>query len=245
MLLKEQKHKNLNRRYYHGRIKNFEEDKKVFHEFYLTTKKEYSFPYACRGGIIEEYRLKETSDIFNMNCYSDEKAFRDKCNKMCPDLLKYIPHLKNYDWISANGKFLRQMFIQIIRELGYDGYFNKEIDEMVLESYHKEGIYKFSNLTHSPAVALFNKDKLIKLNQYNIEDMVDLEYEKNLVEQKAYIFLLKDRAYPPRKFLQNMWNITYGITAKEILSIFQNITDEKLENKERVLKETIDFYSHR
>ena len=77
MLISEQKHKNRNRKYYHGKIID-----KLGKEFYLTTKFVYALIYT-EGllGEVQEYTLKQTADIFNMKCKTDEGLLRKYCQK--------------------------------------------------------------------------------------------------------------------------------------------------------------------
>lgn len=246
MIFKEQKHKNLNRKYYHGKIKDFQEDKKVYEEFYLTTKKEYAFPYACRGGVVEEYQLKEVADIFNMNCLTDERKFFVYCRQNFPYAISDIPVLKSNDWCKIGGTEYRQSLINIIKELGYDGYFNFEIDKEIIDSYHKNGLYRYSNIhINSPAIAVFNKDILIKKDEYPIESLVDKDYERCFVKNNALESLSKSKDYSLEKFLNKMLNLTYAIDEEEIIEIFEKITDEDINKHLKVIKETIEFYSNR
>lgn len=140
MLISEQKHTNLNRIYYHGKIKNRKEN---LEEFYLTTKFAYAFLYSSgyMYGEIEEYKLKKVANIFNARCVTDEGNLRKFCQKKAPNILKYIDLLKENDWMKIRDPSLRQDLIFIIKFLGYDGYFNFEIDEKALEDLHnKENI---------------------------------------------------------------------------------------------------------
>lgn len=68
MILEEQRYTNLNRIYYHDQIPNFDNEKRKFKEFYLTTRFLYSLSYAFdenhNFGKIEFYKLKKRIKYF-------------------------------------------------------------------------------------------------------------------------------------------------------------------------------------
>ena len=59
MILKEQIYSNKRKIYYHGRKLNSNSSERLFDEFYITPRLEYSFPYAERNGIIEAYQFNK------------------------------------------------------------------------------------------------------------------------------------------------------------------------------------------
>lgn len=80
MILSEQKFSNLNRIYYHGQIPNFKDGLKIFKEIYLSTSLLYSMSYAYDDfhnfGKIEEFKLKNSLNIFNTKSKTDEGNLR-------------------------------------------------------------------------------------------------------------------------------------------------------------------------
>ena len=181
MLISEQKHKNKNRKYYHGKVVD-----KLGNEFYLTTRFAYALIYTDGLlGEVQEYTLKQTADIFNMKCKTDEGLLRKYCQKYESSLLKYLDHLKNNDWTSFSNPQLKFIFIDSIRNLGYDGFFNFEIDKVVLQRLHSNLRFQFDFYQGSPAVAVFNKDILLLQKTWN----------KNNFEEKRYSALAERLRY--------------------------------------------------
>lgn len=77
MILGEQKYKNRNRIYYHGFQKDFDESKKLFDGFYLTTSKLYAAVYAKRDGFIKAYRLKDENKEYESKVAEAKKIVKE------------------------------------------------------------------------------------------------------------------------------------------------------------------------
>ena len=233
-ILSEQKYKNKNRIYYHGKVKDFDEDKSKFEEFYLSTRKEYAFKYAKRDGIIEAYCLKNEANIFNMKCSSDEAAFRKFCQVNYPKGLSFIDNMKSDDWCSlaVGGDKTKEALVRIIKVLNYDGFFNYEIDKIGLDFLHKIGNYSFTaSDIKSPSIAIFNKNILQKVNEEKIEDCIDKDKEIEKIKDEYFAALLIHPDFDKNIFIKNMFNATFSLSKDDIISIINNFSDkEKEEN---------------
>lgn len=170
MILKEQRHANLSRSYYRG-LRDRNPAARQYDEIYLTTKFSYALAYAGVDGTVEEYLLKDMADIFNMRCRTDEDRLRKHCQGKArlKFYLKSFERLKDNDWAGAfDYPHERQRLLDAIKALGYDGYFNFEIDR---DCFHKyRGLPGFSFIESdisSPAVALFSGSALIKKAEYS------------------------------------------------------------------------------
>lgn len=136
----EQKYTNLNRKYFHGQSKQNTPPHQF--EYYLTTKFDYAFNYAYGYlGEVIEYNLKQIADIFNANSKKDAAVLRNFCKKYYPDFIPYIELLKTNDWSKIRSSEDKRNLIEIVKDLGYDGYFNWEIDDKILDEYHRYNIY--------------------------------------------------------------------------------------------------------
>jgi len=236
MTLNEQWLKKHKRIYYHGFEKNYDDTLRNFkNEFYLTTKIDYAISYAQRGGKITSYVLNENVNIFNMRDKYDEGNFRKYCQKNMPQNLKYIDFLKDNDWASPKigGDFKRQVFIDAIRNLGYDGYFNFEIDEDGLEYIHRLGLYKHIDRDlRSPSIALFNTDFITEIETVPVESLVDknkeIEYVKDIAASKKL-----DMTFNEDYFVKRILQSTLSLTEDEIIDIADNITSEDLKESLR------------
>lgn len=231
MLISEQKYTNLNRIYYHGKIKGRKEN---LEEFYLTTRFAYAFIYSTgyMYGEVEEYKLRKTANIFNAKCIPDESALRKFCQKNAPNILKYIELLKENDWMKIRDPALRQDLIVIIKSLKYDGYFNFEIDKKALRDLHDEGIYSYDNFKHSPSVGIFNINSLEKLqvwNKNNFEQNKAFTEFHNLEisEVKEDILFEKSKTVDAKE-IYNKVKVKYSsLTYTEIMDLIENTTLEE------------------
>lgn len=231
MLISEQKYSNKNRLYYHGKIKDFDASKSSFEELYLTTKKTYALPYAGRNGVVEVYHLKDEANIFNMKSFKDEAAFRKFCQTYRPDFLWSIDLLKERDWASIGGDELRNSFIEIVRFLKYDGYFNYEIDEQGRKSLHKIGIFKFKkDDLHSPAIAIFNKNKVEKIDELRVSDIVDHSEELKYVRDEMLNSAISKK-FSIEYFKKIMMSQTITVSEDDIDNIRSQITQKDLNDR--------------
>ncbi len=233
MLISEQKHKNKNRKYYHGKVTD-----KPGKEFYLTTRFAYALIYT-EGllGEVQEYTLKQTADIFNMKCKTDEGLLRKYCQKYESGLLKYLDHLKNNDWTSFSNPQLKFTFIDIIRNLGYDGFFNFEIDKVALQRLHSNLRFQFDFYQGSPAVAVFNKDILVLRKTWS----------KNNFEDNSEFQELKKEELDIIETINLDWQ-SQGKSKKEILDYLRKrtLTVKPLEIQELLVdypQDTLKIYN--
>lgn len=176
--ISEQRHSNLRREYYHG-FHALDPALKSCEEFYLTASFIYAASYAGRKGKVEVYHLKRAANIFNLRCESDFNALQEKVSF---DLSK----LRDGDWLSFFKGSLRERreLLDIIESLGYDGYFNKEVDRELVKHSVAAGCEADLKLLSSPSVGIFNKDCLEKVetvsdirSDFRVKRYIDLELD--------------------------------------------------------------------
>lgn len=194
MLLYEQKAKKLHRRYYHGQIAGYDKLRRHYDEFYLSTRFEYALFYAYDRdhsfGRVTSYCLKENADIFNMRDARDEAAIRKYLQAHRQRWLRYIEDLKDNDWSAVlNVDEERNELVSIIKDLGYDGYFNYEIDKDTIDEIHSRGIFAYNDLlAKSPAIAVFNSGILLEIESWT-KDTVERnpDFVKFRDKEKRYV----------------------------------------------------------
>lgn len=186
MLLNEQKHKNLYRSYFKGYRKDYDKNKSYFKDInFYTTSPLYALFYAEKNGIVSEYKLKNEVDIFNARSKNDfyklHKYINDNHISISYDL---INRLKNEDWVYVlNGDENRQIILNILILLGYDGFFNFEFTKNAKKFFRENywPIYSLPTTDSNPAVGAF-KNIFIHINDYyDINNL--LEYNE-IVEFK-------------------------------------------------------------
>ena len=230
MLISEQKYANKNRLYYRGLADN-DKSSKFYKETYLTTRLIYALAYSFGlKGVVEVYRLKDTANIFNMRFKTDEGNLRKFCQEH--KMSKYLKHfetLKNNDWLRVLGED-RQKLINAIKSMGYDGYFNSEIDESRYEELKNSSFCNFSALqVKSPSVAIFNLDKSCEMVAvYNSKEDFEKSSEIKEIKQQQKDHIIRSAAY------------FAGKTEEEIFYLLRRriitLTDEEIRNDIKKLK---------
>lgn len=242
MIISEQKYTNKNRLYYRG-ISEYDESLKQFKETYLTTRLSYALAYSFGlKGNVEVYRLKETANIFNMRSKTDEANLRKWChlNSCYSDLLKYIDKLKNNDWLDIS-ETKRGKLIQLIKTMGYDGYFNFEIDRSRYEALKDKCYCYFSTLqVNSPSVAIFNINKSCeKVAVYRTKEDFEKMPEIKEIRQQEKDYIIKNINNfkgSDEEIFTTLRQRILTLTDKELLEVIKIANTE--ENKEKQLKES-------
>lgn len=180
MALQEQTYRGHKRIYYQGRAPDFDESKRTFKDvFYLTTSIVYAVSYAGEKGNISSYVLKKDLNIFNAKSKQDYNKIKDVLSN---DLISYLDRLADEDWVFEDNLFeqtTKIKFIKIIKSLGYDGFFNYEVDKKFLRRMKKSPYWDFMNkvMIDNPSIGVFDESNLIK-----VDDNIDFKSENSYKE---------------------------------------------------------------
>ena len=233
MLIKEQKYSNKNRFYYRG-LRKEDLSYKKFDEIYLTNNFIYALAHSKISGTVNVYTLKETANIFNMKSKSDEGKLRKYCQKnpLLKNYTYFFEKLKDNDWsYTLKGDYARQFLIEAIKKLGYDGYFNYEIDKEYYDEIKKYDWAGYSSLSvHSPSVCIFNEDSLIKVDSLSGDKLLKSDFIKKIKKSEEEV--IKSNI---KFFIEN----TFKVLRNRILTL----SDEELKdaikkyNKPEIIKE--------
>lgn len=242
MILDEQKHKNLYRRYYHGRIKGYDSSKANFKGWsYLTTQPMYAYFYAKGGGRVSEFVLKNDIDVFNANCDTDFYKLKRYAIKNDVTWLNYdiIERLKTKDWsyvLKVDDK--RSEVLDILKDLGYDGFFNYGYSDKIQKEL-SSNLGTEVLLPNEPAIGVLDKTAFTLARYYDsLEDLLTLDKAKEFKEQERAGFL---------KMSSDLLKIgkQNGLSDERIKEICMNtktLTLTKLE-LEKVVDECIDDFN--
>lgn len=157
MVFNEQKYKNKQRKYYHGTP--FDKLNKSLDRFgclFLTTYFPYAVEYSKideKGtfGHVFEFKIKEPLNIFNIKSSMDNFKLQKNVSS---DLYALA---KTNNWLADRQRgHLRGELLNQIKLLGYDGFFDKEVDD--------------HELYDNPTVGIFYLEKLLNTNVYNHPD---------------------------------------------------------------------------
>lgn len=181
MLIQEQFHKNLYRSYFRGYVDGYDKKKAIFKNFsYYTTSPLYALYYAkkYKNWTVSEYRLKDQVNIFNTRSKKDFFAL----HKYLIDnnehyFISKIEDLKHRDWSGLLGDEKREELLNIIKHLGYDGFFNFEYDKklknIITYIYRSDD---FPKTDMNPAIGVINDNIFIKVKDYNsLKELLSLD----------------------------------------------------------------------
>ncbi len=192
MLLNEQLYKNFYRPYFRGQRKDWDIGKANFkNESYFTTSPFYAYFYAKgeENGVVVEYRLNNNINIFNLKSKKDyftlHKFLVDSNeNKM----LKCLDDLKNNDWtFIIGGDDKRAELLDIIKKLGYDGFFNYEYTKSMRRDLDDFDI-KYPLFDKNPAIGVFNSNVFKKVATHQGDDIKKVgNWEPYIESEKEYI----------------------------------------------------------
>lgn len=190
MILTEQKIKRIGRRFWRGsKYKNWQKSKSPYNCLYVTGDLFYAITYLKseefdfrENGYLIEYTLKDKINIFNARYYKDYRKLEDWCRVHNPEFLKVLPKLKDYDWLDVLSITNRNRLIDILKGLGYDGFFNIEnkqgkILRRIETIRNEDDLYGFSGL------GIFDEKCLNIFREYcGWKEITGLSEVKSLIE---------------------------------------------------------------
>lgn len=197
MLLSEQNYTNLNRIYYHGvRFNSLALYRARFNSLYITPSFNYAAVYSYKNdlthGRVFSYKLKQSLNIFNARSKKDienlKKHFKsnyitlgDRKYKLSEDFV--LDYLASRDWILVFDKniSLRDRFVEILKDVGYDGFFNFEWQEDLKKHLHNEKIAP--SIYNQPAVGIFNLANLQQLESFSYQDFFKFDEFRTVYEK--------------------------------------------------------------
>lgn len=254
MILNEQLYKNLYRSYFKGYQSDYDEDKRLFKDFYyFTTSPLYALFYAKKNDIwiLSEYKLKNQINIFNARSKKDYftlHGFLIKNNMS--DKLSFLEKLKDHDWsYTLHGNDNRKDFLDIIKQLGYDGFFNYEFDEKTKKDLSQ--YLKAPNTDNNPAIGVLNKNIFIKVKDYtSISEALSLtqisDYKKQEIQslENNFNFIKnaadKDTAF---KVCISKANEYLVLSYNEAVALIKELYNKKLdESKKQLFKKIIEMH---
>ena len=177
MKLNEQIHKNLYRPYYRGQRLDYDESKSNFKDkkFYTTNLFYAYFKAIEEKGNIIEYRLKNEVNIFNIKSKNDKLILHGDLMKLGLDFAcgTLLNNSSDTDWTYiSNGDENRDIIIDIVKNLGYDGFFNYEYTNDFKRYIRQNRLHiEYPMTDKNPAICVFNKDIFTKIGEYSIEDI--------------------------------------------------------------------------
>lgn len=247
MALQEQTYRGHKRIYYQGRAPDFDESKRTFKDvFYLTTSIVYAVSYAGEKGNVSSYVLKKDLNIFNAKSKQDYNKIKDVLSN---DLLSYLDRLADEDWVFEDDLFeqtTKIKFIEIIKSLGYDGFFNYEVDKKFLRRMKKSPYWDFMNkvMIDNPSIGVFDESNLIKVDD-NIDFKSESSYkefsdlEKNFIAYNLLNLLNNDKFDDEHKYMlyKSLCNSLMTLSKDEIYElVFSYDKDFILNNSKDFMK---------
>ena len=161
MVFNEQLYKNKQRKYFHGTpYETLDKSNDRFGCFFLTTDFSYAVTYSKieeKGifGNVFEFHLKNPMNIFNIKSTMD----RYKLQKSVSKELYELAITNNWLTYSSNVA-LRKDLLKAIKDLGYDGFFDKEVPP--------EDAYD------NPTIGIFSIKNLVLVKKYLYDDFMSI-----------------------------------------------------------------------
>lgn len=241
MILTEQELKKYKRPYFQGREKNYNRDKAYFkNRDFLTTNFIYAAFYAKKDGVITEYDLKENINIFNARCKTDFNKLinYNKVNLQVPEETLY--KLKNEDWCYVLlGSNFREIFIEAVIKLGYDGFFNFEFSNAMNREYAIANKF-ILDFKCGPAIGVLNKNAFTIKRTYNgikeFNQVENLEKYKNQEKDafsSTYNFLINNKHLTKEEILKYFKQDSILLTDEELKDLLFSGDFEKIYNESK------------
>lgn len=252
MVLTEQKINRIGRQYWRGsEKKSWEESQINFNCFYVTTKPVYAASHAKDENddyhYLTQYNLKEKINIFNMRYKKDETKIEDLLrvtNRL--HWMNTFKYLKDEDWLTVLGIRSREFFIDILKKLGYDGFFNIESVGGTIErkSFVYEPVKDGMDLYGFSGIGLFDKSCLIFNREYcgwdQIKTVEGIEKEREAQFNYIKRFLVNIHKTNQSTDKIELESRFFLLTKKEIKDIVVNFDYEK---EKKILEE--NWYNSR
>lgn len=215
-------------------------------------------------GYITKYNLNTRLNIFNARYGKDYQKIEDYCRKYnLTSYLRILPSLKDLDWIDVFKSIEdKNDFIDILKDLNYDGFFNIENYQGSIFRKNTKGLKREESFGFS-GIGIFDETKLRKIEIYhgweNIKEIEDLKplFESAKIEcSEDALKFYNSLPDPFKKSFENSNNLKNKLAQKiaeesylpyflmldnEIKEFIQNfdfeLKSKELKNIERKLKE--------
>lgn len=183
MFITEQLYRKINKLYYHGQSYKDRDNSLVeFNNcYYLTPDPYYAFNYSGINGYIKILKLKQNLNLCNFNSKQDQKILETYIRKHNTILsVEDINDLKYNDWIDVFDNIEnREIFLDLLKALGYDGFFNYENTNNLSRFYLKDKQPGF------PAIGIFDTNNLIEIKTlYKINEFLEIDRIKNIFKKE-------------------------------------------------------------
>lgn len=229
MILNEQILKNKNRRYFHGTpFDDLDKSKNNYGCLFLTTDFSYAVSYSKveeQGdfGYVFEFHLKKPMNIFNIRSTMD----RFKLQRSVNDEIYSLANTNN--WLTAhNGIQLRPKLLKSLKELGYDGFFDKEIDE--------------NEIYDNPAIGIFNTDKITLVDKISYKDFsknkqFNNRHKDELNNLYNKLLLVFQAGIKDKNLLIDLLYLDYTkcLSRQEISDFIDKINFQKLQESKKIV----------
>lgn len=187
--------------------------------FELTTNKKYAGKRAGRPGPVLTFKLKESANIFSMKDKNDEAAFRKYCQAHEQKTLKYIEDFKKDCF--CDGAYYRAIdkAREIIKALGYEGFFNNYIDYVAEQRAYNGG----TNFSRTSSVEIYKAHILEPQTPTELCDIFDANEETYFVMTR-YAEEKNNDDFNEDEFIEKMYKQTYAISREEIVAAIKCMT---------------------
>ena len=252
MILTEQYLKAHKQIYYHSQASWFLEEERIYKDvFYITTYLPYAITYTNRRGKVFSYTLRQNANIFNAKSSKDFESISNVLKDT--ELSQYLDRLSTDDWVFEDDFFAqdtKKKLINIIKGLGYDGFFNYEISKSFLEHMKKLKTPINEVMLNNPSIGIFNKDILLPIDECNRNDFLKnkdwIDYKKKEESYVCYraLSLIQQNLWNNKEkqsLLEELSTTLIALSNTEITEIINGINEETLVNNAKYYMERFHY----
>lgn len=213
--LNEQKFSNKNKIWYRGRDL-IDTGFQTWRCLFMTTSIGYAYGYASnsQNGFVEERTLNNTPlNIFNAQNPREFKLIE----KQFPF---YANQLKKGDWYEILGPETRSSFLNILKNLGYDGFINFEDED-----------------SSATSIGIFNPENTKVVGKLSLEDVrCTQEFKKYYMLERRFVYnAIKIHLVEKRRFVRFTKQLRI-IKEEELKSIFKKLKTKSQSDTRLILR---------
>lgn len=190
---------------YHGSTDtDFDFNKKCLYvtpEFVYATL--YSADFSNNHGCVFELEPAKNLNIFDARNNDDLSKLKAAYNETGNTLRIDLNRLKEEDWstVCFRQDHIRDKYLlPLVKDLGYDGYFNFEFDDGIAKTY-ADGVGGCGMLNSEPSIGIFDSNLLNVVGEIKYKDFFDNERfcECFKADMNAFVDMIKSNSFTGKK----------------------------------------------
>jgi len=209
----------------------------------LNFSKDFDKPIVENAKYLSQFVIKKPLNLFNARSQKDYRILEDffRKNKM-QDWLGALSLLADNDWFDIFEIEEREYLIEILKELGFEGFVNIEgnSEKILHNAFYTLNVSVKNDLYGFDGIGVFDFNNLIEVKTLQVWNEIKKEFEVQLEINTAKNEVLKNLFENWKRYKNNsnlfvedslrnitVWNL---LTRKEIEELYQNFDYENFKN---------------